>query len=224
MQPRWKIAELAEVAGRALANAGQHEQPSARVRDVPDLRTIRYYTTLGILDRPLEMQGRTAYYGRRHLWQLLAIKRLQAEGATLVQIQERLAGADDRSLKKLANLPARLAFGERTADNGKPSPVPEATRKTFWADAAAVSPASVPSAQASPSIVQSALHVNLAEGVTLVIEGVEQGACSADTLAALEAAARGATRGLVKQLRRLGFTAAQEGTGYDPSHSTVGNP
>ncbi|HWB07972.1 MAG TPA: MerR family transcriptional regulator [Pirellulales bacterium] len=85
-----------------VLEAGHLMQPSVRVRDVPDLRTIRYYTTLGLLDRPLDMRGRTAYYGWRHVWQLLAIKRLQLAGVPLVEIQQRLTGAEDRTLKKLA--------------------------------------------------------------------------------------------------------------------------
>ena len=43
--------------------------PNDRVRELPDRRTVRYYATLGLLDRPT-IQGRTAFYGRRHLLQL----------------------------------------------------------------------------------------------------------------------------------------------------------
>ena len=91
--------------GTALEAAPYNGQPSGRVREVPDARTIRYYTTLGILDRPLEMRGRTAYYGRRHLLQLVAIKRLQAQGMSLTEIQQRLTGASDKALRRWAALP-----------------------------------------------------------------------------------------------------------------------
>ena len=67
-------------------------QASGRVRDVPDRRTIRYYTTLGLIDRPAAMRGRTALYGLRHLLQLAAIKRLQAHGLSLAEVQQRLVG------------------------------------------------------------------------------------------------------------------------------------
>src|SRR5580765_6596611 len=69
--------------------------PNDRVRDVPDRRTVRYYTTLGLIDRPAEMRGRTALYGRRHLLQLVAIKRLQANGLSLHEVQQRLLGQSD---------------------------------------------------------------------------------------------------------------------------------
>ena len=51
----------------------------ARPPHVPDARTIRYYATLGLIDRPEAFRGRTALYGARHLSQLVAIKRLQAK-------------------------------------------------------------------------------------------------------------------------------------------------
>ena len=55
----WTIDELS--ARVALALADRYEgAPNGRVRQVPDLRTIRYYTTLGLIDRPAEMRGRTA--------------------------------------------------------------------------------------------------------------------------------------------------------------------
>ena len=206
MEPRWKIAELAEVVGGALASVGQAEQPSGRVRDVPDLRTIRYYTTLGLLDRPLAMKGRTAYYGWRHVWQLLAIKQLQAHGLALVEIQTRLAGADDRTLKKLAQVPHRLVRGAWTAaGQGRRFPEADAPpRRAFWAAEPAIGQSAdvlQPVAGASAAACQ-ALHIKLGEGATLVLEGVEPGACDRDKLTAIEPAARG----LINQLRQLGVT------------------
>jgi DNA-binding transcriptional MerR regulator len=100
----WTLAELADRVAGALSS-GYGGQQSGRVSDVPDTRAIRYYTTLGLLDRPTEMRGRTAYYGPRHLWQLVAIKRLQAGGSTLAEIQRELAAAPDSTLKRLADIP-----------------------------------------------------------------------------------------------------------------------
>src|SRR3954465_1823102 len=100
----WTLDELG--AQVALALTVDYAGPlDGRVREVPDRRTIRYYTTLGLLDRPVEMRGRTAYYGNRHLWQLLAIKRLQAKGLPLVQIQQALLGLGDTELRRLAGVP-----------------------------------------------------------------------------------------------------------------------
>src|SRR3954470_16526491 len=101
--PPWTIDELGEVAMAALAK-GYDGPPNGRVRDLPDRRTIRYYTTLGLLDRPAAMRGRTALYGRRHLRQLVAIKRLQARGLSLAEIQARLVGLTDSALAELAGL------------------------------------------------------------------------------------------------------------------------
>ena len=110
---------------------------SERTRDVPDARTIRYYTTLGLLDRPESYRGRTALYGRRHLAQLVAIKRLQARGNTLSQIQTQLLGISPAQLERLANIPRsagvsdEVAPGKARASRGTRSfwkePVPVAT-------------------------------------------------------------------------------------------------
>src|SRR5205809_950859 len=89
----WDLDELCAQVALALA-ADYAGQASGRVRDVPDGRTIRYYTTLGLVDRPVAVpgKGRTAFYGRRHLLQLVAIKRLQAQGLSLSEVQARLVG------------------------------------------------------------------------------------------------------------------------------------
>ena len=94
----WTIEQLREAAAGALEK-GYDGPPNGRVRDVPDQRTIRYYTTLGLIDRALEMRGRTAYYGPRHLLQLVAIKKLQAKGQALAEVQRNLAGQTDEALR-----------------------------------------------------------------------------------------------------------------------------
>ena len=63
---------------------------------------IRWYATTGLVDRPV-MRGRVAHYGERHLLQLVAVKRLQAQGLTLAEIQQRLAGATDATLRAAAD-------------------------------------------------------------------------------------------------------------------------
>src|ERR1700722_19255742 len=98
----WTIDELGERVALVLGGPGYEGVPSGRVRDVPDLRTIRYYTTLGLLDRPAAMRGRTALYGPRHVLQLVAIKRLQAQGLSLAAVQERVVGLSDKALRRLA--------------------------------------------------------------------------------------------------------------------------
>ena len=103
-EPGWTLDELAERVDLALA-VDYHGQLSGRVRAVPDRRAIRWYTTIGLIDRPVAHRGRTALYGPRHLLQLVAVKRLQARGLPLVAIQQELAGATDSQLARVARLP-----------------------------------------------------------------------------------------------------------------------
>jgi DNA-binding transcriptional MerR regulator len=100
-----------ELGERALLGAA----PDARVSAAPDARTVRYYTTLGLLDRP-RIEGRQAHYGERHLLQLLAIKGLQAFDLPLAEIQRRLYGRSDAELKALVeSLAAKAKEQARTA-------------------------------------------------------------------------------------------------------------
>jgi DNA-binding transcriptional MerR regulator len=107
-EQRWTLDELAERVDVALT-VDYAGPPSARVRAVPDRRAIRWYTTIGLIDRPVAHRGRTALYGPRHLLQLVAVKRLQASGLPLVAIQQELAGATDTQLARVARLPGAPA-------------------------------------------------------------------------------------------------------------------
>ena len=53
-------------------------------------RTVRFYIARGLLRGPLQA-GRGASYGNEHRKQLAEIKRLQAQGLTLVEIAKSLA-------------------------------------------------------------------------------------------------------------------------------------
>lgn len=150
MADEYRLDELATRAAAVLSAAGT-EAPSARVTPRPDPRMLRYYTTLGLLDRPLEVRGRTAYYGRRHLLQVVAIKRLQAAGASLADVQGRLAGASTAELERIADLPADDAARATVAAAAPPAP-----RRQFWRQA--------PETPAGPAAIR------LAPGVTLVLD------------------------------------------------------
>ena len=108
MSSLFKIDTLRQFASFALDSTDYRPADSARVRAVPDVRTIRYYTTIGLIDRPAEMRGRTAMYSLRHVEQLVTIKRLQSEGLTLSDIQYRLIGMPAKELSQLASLPTDL--------------------------------------------------------------------------------------------------------------------
>jgi len=131
----WTLDELTERVGAALS-VGYDGQPSGRVRNLPDQRAIRWYTTIGLVDRPAATRGRTAMYGPRHLLQLVAIKRLQAQGRSLVAIQAELAGATDAQLARVA----RLAAPERR----RPAATPPPSDRASGAPAAATVPAEAP--------------------------------------------------------------------------------
>ena len=179
-EPRWTLDELAERVDAALA-VDYPGQPSGRVRAVPDRRAIRWYTTIGLIDRPVAHRGRTALYGPRHLLQLVAVKRLQAQGLPLVAIQQELAGATDAQLARVARLPsgsepplaaiAPSSAGSPPArdalDGGRPQ------RSGFWRDqpvAFAVPATSDDSAPRPAASIAALRGVKLGDGTTLLLE------------------------------------------------------
>jgi DNA-binding transcriptional MerR regulator len=104
MDVAWTIGELAERAVAVLA-AGDSAQVNGRIRDLPNERLIRWYTTIGLVDPPAGRRGRTALYGPRHLLQLIAVKRRQAAGRSIAEIQFELAAATNATLERIAALP-----------------------------------------------------------------------------------------------------------------------
>jgi len=100
----WTIEQLPERVAELLSD-NYDGQTNGRVRELPNGRTIRWYTTIGLVDRPAATRGRVALYGPRHLLQLAAVKRLQAAGKTLAEIQELLVGATNDRLADLAEVP-----------------------------------------------------------------------------------------------------------------------
>ena len=107
----FSLEELAsEVATQLSARGLLGAATDSRVSAAPDARTVRYYTTLGLLDRPA-IVARQARYGQRHLWQLLAVKALQAASQPLAGIQQRLFGRSDAELQALIAALAAEASG-----------------------------------------------------------------------------------------------------------------
>ncbi len=97
------LPELVEALPGVLAS-GYDGARNGRVRDLPDARTVRWYQTLGMVDRPTAFRGRTALYNRHHLLQLAAIKKLQSSGFPLADIQRGLAGRNDAELARSAGV------------------------------------------------------------------------------------------------------------------------
>jgi DNA-binding transcriptional MerR regulator len=144
------IGELAATAA-AVVRAADVRGANRRSTDLPDERTIRWYATIGLLDRPSGNRGRTSLYGERHMLQLVAIKRRQAEGRTIAEIQAELVGATDRTLRKIADLPADVEAPR--------APTSPASRQ-FWRER--------PSATREP-VPDVLVGVDLGSGVVLML-------------------------------------------------------
>ncbi|HLW65530.1 MAG TPA: MerR family transcriptional regulator [Gemmataceae bacterium] len=166
----------------ALALAENYDgAPNDRIRELPDRRTIRYYTTLGLLDRP-QIDGRIARYRRRHLLQLVAIKRLQGHGLSLHEIQQRLLGVSDRELEKTARLPSLANLGRKARVDAKAE---SPKRREFWKEPPSAPSAELTEAEPGPEPVLAGLR--LSEDVTLLLP-LARAADEAD-LQAVQAAA-----------------------------------
>ena len=96
----WSLEELSSLSQVEMERR-RIPTPGGRVSQVPTARTIRYYTSLGLVDRPMAYDGGLAQYGPRHLLQLLAIKVLQAEYLPLPEIQKQLYGRSEDELRQL---------------------------------------------------------------------------------------------------------------------------
>jgi DNA-binding transcriptional MerR regulator len=151
----WTLPELVSEVATKIASLPAPK--NGQVRAIPDERTIRYYGTIGLLDRPVATRGRTALYGRRHLAQVVAIKRLQALGRSLAEIQAAWPTLDDDTLARMAGVEL--------------PPRPRVARQDFWRRDPAPAPTPPAPAQATPV----ALAVQLAPNVSLTISLPETG-------------------------------------------------
>lgn len=200
---QWTLTELVgEVAARLAALPAPK---NGQIRAVPDERTIRYYGTIGLLERPA-MHGRTAAYGRRHLAQVIAIKRLQATGRSLADIQKLWPQLDDATLARMSGVEL-VRVGKATA------------RKEFWKrEAAPAASPSQPAQSTAPSVAPSvaavsmapaALRLELAPNVVLTIAMPDDGlALSHADIRAIRAAAAPLVTELAK--RQLAPHAGEE--------------
>ncbi len=101
------LAELESIIGDLLERM---DLPAGdgRAQARPDARTLRWYQTLGLLDKPLRYDGRSAVYGWRHVVQALAVKVLQGSGLRLDQVQQALAAQPFSAIEQavLAAIPS----------------------------------------------------------------------------------------------------------------------
>lgn len=95
-----RLDELLDSAN-SFMDAVAPVQPNDRVTETLSERTLRYYISQGLVDRPSGKEGAAALYGYRHLLQLLAIKRLQASYLPVRKIREILPNSSDKELKAI---------------------------------------------------------------------------------------------------------------------------
>jgi len=212
-RPAWPLDELMRRVALALRSS-----PGARP---PDARAVRWYASIGLVDRPVGGRGRGARYGVRHLRQLVAVRRLQADGWSLADIQGRLAGADDDTLSELAALPEQVdAVAVEPVHvepvhaepvHAEPEAVPGPPRAASRADLQFWRPGSeaVVALERAPHELRAVGAVELAAGVVLVLPRRP----SATELPALAAAAEP----LVAALIAFGLVAR-------PSSTVPGGP
>lgn len=189
----WTLEQLPDRVAELLSD-NYDGQPNGRVRELPNGRTIRWYTTIGLVDRPVAARGRTALYGTRHLLQLAAVKRLQAAGRTLAEIQEQLVGATNDQLADIAEV-SRMDVSWTQ---------PPVRVQGFWR-AAAHTPAAPLVTNDSvtehvSNTVMSVHGVRIGDSVTVMLDAATR-APDADERAAIEAAAAP----LLDLLGRLGL-------------------
>ena len=192
-QASWTLDELVRRVAACLADPAYPGAPNGRVRDLPDRRAVRWYTTTGLVDRPA-MQGRTALYGPRHLLQLVAVKRRQAEGRTLAEVQAELAGATDDALRRVAAIPDDVIAAEPPRPEEAPLPARPGRRNRFWADppAAATPVTSGNGSDKGDDTVTNLTAVSLPGGALLLLPARpdRSGRPDEDDIDAIHAAAR----------------------------------
>jgi hypothetical protein len=239
----WTIAELAQLATEALTVSGTlgpetssvtagpagelGDRPlrtSGRVRDVPNERLIRWYGTVGLVDPPLSRRGRVARYGRRHLLQLVAVKRRQAEGESLAEIQVELAGLTDEALAAIARVPALWRVPERQGSSwpapGTTSPS-AAARGRFWARQPQQPVAEAPATDTDQDgedgpAVGLVCAIRLAPGATLLLDG--PGEPGPEDMTRIVNAARL----LLEELARQGLSASATPQAAEPDNPQTG--
>ena len=248
MDESWTIVELAELAAEALAMSGtlgpemsattggpegEFDEGSGagplrangRVRDLPNERLIRWYGTVGLVDPPLSRRGRVARYGRRHLLQLVAVKRRQAGGKSLAEIQAELAGLTDEALAAIAGVPA---LGSAPEKQGSSWPTAGATAPAgglpgrFWARQTQQPVAGAP----ATGMDQDGGHgptaglvygIRLAPGATLLLEGPGREPGPQDMTRIVNAA-----RPLLDELASLGLAASATPHAAEPHNPQTG--
>ena len=154
-QPELTLEGFVETVNDCLPQCLPESTTGGRGQESVNARLVRHYTTQGLLDKPLK-QGREARYVYRHVLQLLALRRLLADGYSVSSITGLIDGQANPVLESIlqgrtqltveAANPA-LAFLSQIRDRATPAaPVPApAARQRRSAPAPSARTASTPS-------------------------------------------------------------------------------
>lgn len=100
-RPSFDLDELADVANDHLPALIPDDPVDARVKPEVNPRLIRHYVSEGLLDPALK-DGRHAVYTVDHLLQLLALRRLLADGVSSTYVGDTLRAKDRDELRAIA--------------------------------------------------------------------------------------------------------------------------
>jgi DNA-binding transcriptional MerR regulator len=119
----------------ALVDAAGLRPTNASARAAPSARSVRFYVSNGLLDRP-EGTGTSATYNYRHLLQLLAIKIRQREGQTLDAIKREMKEVSGDALERrvATSLAPALGVSDGAALARRPDDGPATWRRLPVAD------------------------------------------------------------------------------------------
>lgn len=165
----FSLDRLVEAVNRQIGQSGL-ALDDERVSEKLDVRTVRYYQTLGVVSKPSRYDGRQAVYGYQHLLQLLTIKVLQSQGLSLAQIQGWLPAQTVESLeaglvKQLARPTPERVLGEFS----RPVPPSMSIRESR---PSAPSPEPAPPSPQPPQSAERRAY-RLAPGVELLLDPAE---------------------------------------------------
>ena len=119
-EQKYSVSELADAVNDWCARHQVEPLDNATGPRVT-VRSVRYYQTLGLVERALSADGRG--FREKHRLQLTAIRLLQAKGWPLIKIQVVLAG---RTMKELIELEQR-GIGETNF-----APLPSRSPSQDW--------------------------------------------------------------------------------------------
>ena len=107
--------ELSDLAAEVIRSCGI-QPANNQAKTVPAQRMVRYYMANGLLSKPTG-NGRELRFGRRHLLELIAIKRMQSTGTSLSDVRKALDGMGAQELERVAAVPWHF-YGDLSDDSG----------------------------------------------------------------------------------------------------------